>query len=49
MIKSEQQKNRTLKMLNELQEKRKDVHKSALGSIDSLIGQLESELIEYEK
>ena len=49
MIKSEQQKNRTLKMLNELQEKRKDANKSALGSIDSLIGQLESELIEYEK
>lgn len=49
MIKSEQQKNRTIKMLDELKEKKKTIHQSASGSIDSLIGQLESELNEYEK
>lgn len=49
MIKSEQQKNRTIKMIEELQEKKKTVHKSAIGSIESLIGQLETELREYEQ
>lgn len=49
MIKSEQQKNRTIKMLDELKQKREKSSKIALGSIDSLIGQLELELDEYEK
>lgn len=49
MIKSEQQKNRTIKMLDELKQKREQSSKIALGSIDSLIGQLELELDEYEK
>ena len=49
MIKSEQQKNRTIKMLDELKQKREKSSKIALGSIESLIGQLELELDEYEK
>ena len=48
MIKSEQQKNRTIKMLSELQEKKKTASNIAIGSIDSLIGQLENEIKEYE-
>lgn len=49
MIKSEQQKNRTIKILKELQEKKNTAHKDAIGSIESLIGQLEAELNEYKK
>ena len=48
MIKSEQQKNRTIKQLTELKEKRKTASNIAIGSIDSLIGQLENEIKEYE-
>ena len=48
MIKSEQQKNRTIKQLTELKEKRKTASDIAKGSIDSLIGQLENEIKEYE-
>ena len=48
MIKSEQQKNRTIKQLTELKEKRKTASNITLGSIDSLIGQLENEIKEYE-
>lgn len=48
MIKSEQQKNRTIKQLTELKEKRKTASNVAIGSIDSLIGQLENEIKEYE-
>lgn len=48
MIKSEQQKNRTIKRLAELKEKRKTASQISLGSINSLIGQLEKELEEYE-
>ena len=48
MIKSEQQKNRTIKQMTELKEKRKTASNIAIGSIDSLIGQLENEIKEYE-
>ena len=48
MIKSEQQKNRTLKIIEELKEKKNKSSNIAIGSIDSLIGQLESEIKEYE-
>jgi len=47
MIRSEQQKNRTIKILTELEEK-KTASQISLGSINSLIGQLERELEEYE-
>ena len=47
MIKSEQQKNRTIKRLAELEEKKKTASELSLGSINSLIGQLERELEEY--
>lgn len=48
MIKSEQQKTRTLKILAELEQKKKNINKIALGSVNSLIGQLEREIDEYE-
>lgn len=48
MIKSEQQKNRTIRQLTELKEKRKTASNISIGSIDSLIGQLENEIKEYE-
>jgi len=49
MIKSEYQKNRTLKQINELNEKLKTVDVYSQNSINSLIGQLESEVNEYEE
>lgn len=49
MIKSEQQKNRTLKMLQEYNEKLQTVDEYTKGSLFSLIGTLENELKEYEE
>lgn len=48
MIKSEQQKNRTLKMLKEYNEKLKTLDEYSRGSLLSLIGTLEQEIEEYE-
>lgn len=49
MIKSEQQKNRTLKMLNEYNEKLETLDDATKDSLLSLIGSLEQELKEYEE
>ena len=49
MIKSEQQKNRTLKMLNEYNEKLKTLDGVQKDSLLSLIGSLEQELKEYKE
>ena len=48
MIKSEQQKNRTLKMIKEYNEKLKTLDEYSRGSLLSLIGTLEQEIEEYE-
>ncbi len=48
MIKSEQQKNRTLKMLKEYNENLKTLDEYSRGSLLSLIGTLEQEIEEYE-
>ena len=48
MIKSEQKKNRTLKMLKEYNENLKTLDEYSRGSLLSLIGTLEQEIEEYE-
>ena len=48
MIKSEQQKNRTLNLISEYNEKLKDLDEYSQSSLLSLIGTLEKEIEEYE-
>lgn len=48
MIKSEQQKNRTLKLLEEYKKKLESLDEYSKGSLLSLIGTLEQEIEEYE-
>jgi DNA-binding Xre family transcriptional regulator len=48
MIKSEQQKNRTLKMIEEYNKKLETLDEYSKGSLLSLIGTLEQEIEEYE-
>ncbi len=48
MIKSEQQKNRTLKMIEDYNKKLESLDEYSKGSLLSLIGTLEQEIEEYE-
>jgi len=49
MIKSEYQKNRTIKTINELNKKLEQTNGVVFNSINSLIGQLEDEIKEYNE